>query len=280
MAHHAHRRPPRPTLQEVTRPTPTDAARWHPAVAEMPEGRAAWLAVWLARAVLAIATVVAILARQPLPALAGLVTFGASFVPRLIGRSAAVDLPRWFELVWVLAVGLIGASTALNVYDHLQHWGKFVHGAEGFLVALLVGSLLLGYRDQQSIGLSDQLGGLLTIMLGVAFGVVWEIIEFVIDWVADTSLQKSNTDTMTDFLWNDLGAVIGALLIVRLYCHWLSAHDRRAVGSAGTWLVDGPSRVLDRHGWLITVLGVAVIALIIAALWFAGRPIPGLATGG
>jgi hypothetical protein len=247
----------------------------------VPEGRGLSLAVWLVRAVLAIATIVAIVARQPLPALAGLAAFGVSFAPRLVERAAAVrDVPRWLELVWVLLVGLPGASTALGIYDHVLHWGKLVHGVEGLLIAVLVGSLLLGYRDAQSIGLADQLAGLLTITLGIAFGVLWETIEFIIDWVADTSLQKSNTDTMTDFLWNDLGAVIGTLLIVRLYCHWLSARDRRALGSAGTWLVDGPSRLLDRHGWLITLVAAALLALAIIALWFTGRPVPGLATTG
>jgi hypothetical protein len=61
-----------------------------------------------------------------------------------------------------------------------------------------------------------------------------------------------------------------------VYCHMLDGGDRAALGASAEWLVDGPSRVLDRHGFLLTILVAAAIALAIAALWFAGRPVPGI----
>jgi hypothetical protein len=273
----APRSPSAPSAAPRSDP-PERGARWHPAIAEASETRATSIAVWLLRAVMAAGVLFALITRQPLPALAGLVALGLSFTPRLVGRATSMGVPGWIELLWVLAVALPGASTAFDLYDRVTHWGKFVHGADGLLVALLFGSLLLGYRDDRLVDLTDQLSSLTAMFAGIAFGVAWEIIEFVIDWVADTSLQKSNSDTMTDFLWNDLGAVIGALLAVRLYRRWAPAQDRRALGRAGWWLVDGPSRLLDRHGWLMTAVAVVVIALAIGALWFAGRPVPGLPT--
>jgi hypothetical protein len=167
------------------------------------------------------------------------------------------------------------ASSALGLYDRVTHWGKLVHSVEGFLVSLLIGLLILGWRDREAIDVTDQLAALLAMFAGVLFGVVWELIEFVIDWVRYSDIQKSNTDTTTDLLWCDVGAVVGAVLAVRLYCRWLHARDRQDLGDIGVWLFDGPSRFLDRHGFLVTILVALLAGAAVAALWFAGRPVPG-----
>src|SRR5437868_1393631 len=83
------------------------------------------------------------------------------------------------------------------------HWGKVVHGLEGFGFALLVGLLLLGWRDRARIDITDKLATLTAMFAGILFGVMWEIVEFILDWVRYSDLQKSNSDTMTDLLSND-----------------------------------------------------------------------------
>jgi hypothetical protein len=88
-------------------------------------------------------------------------------------------------------------------------------------------------------------------------------------------VQKSNSDTMTDFLWNDFGAVVGAVLAARLYCHLLAGQERAVLGALAALLVDGPSRVLDRHGVLITVVVLVLAGASVLAVWFASRPLPG-----
>ena len=50
-------------------------------------------------------------------------------------------------------------------------------------------------------------------------------------------------------------------------------------GGVAAWLVAGPSRVLDRHGFLVSIVVALVVAAAVAALWFAGRPVPGLGNG-
>jgi hypothetical protein len=192
-------------------------------------------------------------------------------------RDAVGSVRVWLGVLCLLLVAVPLVSAVLGLFDRITHWGKFVHGLEGFGVAVLVGLLLFGWRDREQIDLTDQLGALTTMFAGILFGVVWEIVEFILDWARYSDLQKSNSDTMTDLLFNDVGAVLGALLAARLYCAWFGASERQALGAIAARVVGGPSRLLDRHGLLIAVLVALLAALIVAAIWFSGRPLPGLA---
>lgn len=167
-------------------------------------------------------------------------------------------------------------STVFGLYDRVEGWGKLVHGLDGACATAIFGLLFLGWRDLADVEFSDELSALLLMFVGVLFGVLWEIVEFVRDWVAYSDLQKSNTDTMTDFLWNDVACVLAALLVVRLYTRAVDPRGRRELGTLAEWLVDGPSRLLDRHGLTLTVIAAGCIAAAVASLWFAGRPVPGL----
>ena len=184
---------------------------------------------------------------------------------------------RWLGLVALVGVVLPVASALLGLYDRVQHWGKLVHALDGFCATLLFGVLLFAWRDAERVDLADELAALISMCAGVLFGVMWEIVEFVIDWAGNADLQKSNTDTMTDLLWNDVGVAIAAVLAARVYCRGLSEQQRQDLGSLATWLVAGPSRLLDRHGLLITVVAALVIAAAVTAVWFSGRPVPGFA---
>ncbi|MBV9582049.1 MAG: hypothetical protein JO057_25995 [Chloroflexi bacterium] len=181
-------------------------------------------------------------------------------------------------LIALLAIGLAAPllSTAFGLYDRVDNWGKLIHAVDGACATAIFGLLFLGWRAQARIDFTDELSALLILFVGVFFGVMWEIVEFVRDWVAYSDLQKSNTDTMTDFLCNDIASLVAMLLVLRIYCHVASAEDRKVLGQMAEWLVDGPSRVLDRHGLALAVLAAACIAGAIASLWFAGRPMPGL----
>jgi hypothetical protein len=146
-------------------------------------------------------------------------------------------------------------------------------------VSVLIGLLVLGWRDRTAIDLGDQQATLLSILAGIQLGVVWKLVEFVLDWVWNTDLQKSNTETVVDLMWNDVGAVVGAVLSARLYCHLAKASQRAQLGAVATWLVSGPSRGLDRHGVLVTMVLTAIASLTVAGLWLAGRPLPGFGNG-
>jgi len=186
-------------------------------------------------------------------------------------------LPGWLLLAVPLAIMLVLTigSWALGLDTRISHWDKGLHVVDGALVAVIFGWLLLGWRDREQVDFPDELAALLTTFAALLFGTLWELFEFVRDWTLYSDVQKSNSDTMTDFLWNDFGAVVGAVLAVRLYCHLMSSHQRDDLGRLTAWLVHGPSRVLDRHGLLALVLFVIFAASAILAVWFASRPLPG-----
>ena len=149
------------------------------------------------------------------------------------------------------------------------------HALAGCAVAIVVGALLLGWRDRERVDVRTELLAICTMCIGVTFGVAWELVQFALDWLRASDLQPSNTSTSVDLLWTDVGAVVGAVLATRLYCHWLGAGRQRQLGEVAAWLFDGPSRLLDRHGYRLAIVLSVVIAAAVAALWFVGRPVPG-----
>jgi hypothetical protein len=183
-------------------------------------------------------------------------------------------IPRTVGLPVVIGVALIAVSDALDLYDRIVDWGKFLHGAEGFIAAAVGGLLLLGYRDRERFGIHTHVLAFATICIGITFGAFWEFLEFLIDLTFNTDLQKSNTDTMTDLLWNDLAAVAATLLVFRAYRHFLSSEEQRELGEFAGNIFAPIGRLLDRHGKLLTALAALLIALYLAALWFTERPLP------
>lgn len=153
------------------------------------------------------------------------------------------------------------------------------HAVLGFVVAGGLGILLLAWRDRERIDLDNRLLALVSMCAGLLFGVGWQIVAFVIDWVLYTDLEPSNLDTMTNMQWNDVGAVVAGSLVAWVYCHALGYPTRERLGNAAHWLFDGPSRLLDRHGFLMTIVVGLVIVAAVGALWFAGRPVPGFPIG-
>jgi hypothetical protein len=127
--------------------------------------------------------------------------------------------------------------------------------------------------------LPDELAALLTTLVGFAFAMLWELVAFILDWVVSTDLQPSNTDTMLDLLVCNVAAVLGAVLATSLYCRALSMQRRMRLGVLAVWVSDGPSRMLDEHGFAITLTCTLLVTVAVAALWFAGRSVPGFPIG-
>jgi predicted membrane protein len=154
--------------------------------------------------------------------------------------------------------------------------------AQGFVIGVVVvtvGVVVLGYRDRAQVDLSDQLAVLLAIFVGIALAMVWEVVQFIADWTMNSDFQPSNLDTMVELLWSDVFSVVGAVLSAWFYCRVLHASRRAACGDLGVWLFTGPSRLLDRHGFAMTLVFTVLVMVAVAALWFTGRPVPGFPIG-
>lgn len=193
----------------------------------------------------------------------------AAAVPR--GAAPSATLPLALVL---LGAAVAALSWALGLFDRVPHWGKVVHGVEGFLVTALFALLLLGYRDAERFRLPSQLAVVAAIFAGWTVAGLWEVAAWLLDWGLGADFQKSNADVMTDLLWGVLAATLGGLTGTRLYGA-LGATRRARLAAFVRAAGAGPGRVLDRHGVLVIGLVVACIAALLAVLWVAGRGIPG-----
>lgn len=155
-------------------------------------------------------------------------------------------------------------------------WGKVAHAAAAFVLTLLIGLAILGYRSAARLEMPAPLAALATIAAGVTFGAFWEFQQFYLDWIRGSDLQKSNADTMTDLLATDLAAIVATLIVFRVFHHGLGAGQRDAISRAAGRLGDRIGGLLTAHGRLVGSLVTLLIAVLVAVLWIVDRSIPGL----
>lgn len=131
----------------------------------------------------------------------------------------AVNLPRLYDLCFVLAMYLTGWGEALGLYDLISWYDNLVHftvpllGAPVAYIALARLDVLPDPRDDTDkrhyIGIF-----VVTLALGLAIGAVWEMVEWSSDGVVGSNLQLGNDDTVGDLVADGSGSVLGAALLV------------------------------------------------------------------
>lgn len=131
----------------------------------------------------------------------------------------AVNLPRLYDLCFVLAMYLTGWGEALGLYDLISWYDNLVHftvpllGAPVAYIALARLDVLPDPRDDTDkrhyIGIF-----VVTLALGLAIGAVWEMVEWSSDGVVGSNLQLGNDDTVGDLVADGSGSVRGAALLV------------------------------------------------------------------
>jgi hypothetical protein len=199
--------------------------------------------------------------------------------PLLIERLSHTHVPRPLEFVYVLGMTLQFTSESTKLFEIFYYWDKVVHPGLVALTALMVGWLLLGYRDVYAPHWPNHFVGFLGWLFGASIGAVWEFIEFSSDWFGDADLQKSNADTMSDLLANDIGALVAILIGQYLFLHVFTENQRREIGEVTHWLTSGLGKLLDRAGRPIgAVLALALAAAIGGGVWIDRNP-PALAAG-
>lgn len=152
-----------------------------------------------------------------------------------------LNLPRLFDLCFILAMALTGWGEALRLYDRFGYYDVLVHFLVPFLAAPIVYIALARLdtlpdpEDALKTGEHTRRHlagvGIVTLALGLAFGAAWEIVEWTSDELLDTNLAVSHKDTVGDLVADTAGAVSGAgLLLVWTVFGWATV--RRLPGGA------------------------------------------------
>lgn len=165
------------------------------------------------RLLLVAATVVALVLGE----VGGALALGFAAVLALLAR--VINLPRAYDLGFVLVLTLHALGEALGWYDSLGWFDRVVHVVLPCLVApvLFIGlarlEVLPDPRDDATI--RHYVGmAIVTFCLGMAVGGLWEIVEYASDGTLDTALSEGNADTVGDLVADAVGSLLGALLLV------------------------------------------------------------------
>lgn len=180
------------------------------------------------RLALVAATVAALVAGNA----GGALAFGFATGFALLAR--VVNLPRPYDLGFVVVLLLHATGEALGWYDSIWWFDRVVHVVLPCLVGpvLYIGlarlEVLPDPRDethaQHYTGMA-----IVTFCLGMAIGGLWEIVEFSSDGVLDTALSEGNSDTVGDLVADAVGSLLGALLLVA-WALWGWGSVRRVTG--------------------------------------------------
>ena len=162
----------------------------------------------------------------------GALAFGFAAAFALLAR--VVNLPRPYDVGFVVVLTLHAAGEAFAWYDSLAWFDRVVHVVLPCLVApvLYIGlarlDVLPDPRDdthaRHFVGMA-----IVTFCLGMAVGGLWEIVEFSSDGMLDTALSEGNSDTVGDLVADAVGSILGALLLVA-WAIWGWGSVRRVTG--------------------------------------------------
>jgi uncharacterized membrane protein YjdF len=146
-------------------------------------------------------------------------------LPLAVAAAAVVgvrflDLPRPFDLAFILAMALTGWGEALRLYDRFGFYDVFVHflvplfGAPCVYIALARLDTLPDPADASDS--KRHLAGIfaVTLALGLAIGAVWEIVEWTSDQTLGSNLSLGEQDTIGDLVADGAGALGGGLFLV------------------------------------------------------------------
>jgi hypothetical protein len=172
--------------------------------------------------------------RDPLDLLRGVFVVGAvalaalgesGWLPLTVATGAVIgvrflNLPRAFDLAFIVAMALTGWGEALRLYDRFGYYDVFVHflvplfGAPCVYIALARLDTLPDPDD--AYGSRRHLAGIfvVTLALGLAIGAVWEMLEWTSDTTLGSNLALGEKDTIGDLVADGAGAFCGGLLLV------------------------------------------------------------------
>ena len=149
----------------------------------------------------------------------------SGWLPLAVASAAVIavrflDLPRAFDLAFILAMVLTGWGEAFRLYDRFGYFDVLVHflvplfGAPCVYIALARLDTLPDPAD--AYGSRRHLAGIfvVTLALGLAIGAVWEVLEWTSDQLFGSNLSLGEKDTIGDLVADAAGALCGGVLLV------------------------------------------------------------------
>lgn len=139
-----------------------------------------------------------------------------TFLPLVLGRRFAVQIPPEFEALTVVFVyASLFLGEVRGYYVRFWWWDAVLHIGSGFLLGIF-GFLLvyvLNERTDIDLHMRPRFVAFFAFMFAVGMGALWEIFEFAMDQVFGLNMQKSGlVDTMWDLIVDSIGAILIALL--------------------------------------------------------------------
>jgi hypothetical protein len=130
-----------------------------------------------------------------------------------------VNLPRAYDLGFMIAVTLQAWGEALGAYDAIPWFDNVAHFSLPFFLAPTLYIALARadvVPDPKDSAETRHYVGIFVVAfaLGVALGGVWEIWEWVSDHTLGSHLQLGLDDTVGDLVADTAGALCGAALLV------------------------------------------------------------------
>ncbi|HEY7691147.1 MAG TPA: DUF2238 domain-containing protein [Gaiellaceae bacterium] len=143
-----------------------------------------------------------------------------------------VDLPRLYDLGFVLAMALTGWGDALGLYDRFGDYDRVVHFLVPLVIAPVVYILLARayvLPDLRDAGERRHHLGVfvVTLAFGAAIGALWEVFEWCSDHLLGSHLQHGQTDTIGDLVADTCGALVGGVLLVAWSIYGWGSERRR-----------------------------------------------------
>jgi hypothetical protein len=129
-------------------------------------------------------------------------------------------LPRRFDLLFIIAMGLQGWGNALRLFEEISWWDNLVH------LILPLSSIPVLYLLLVRLGMVRDLASepharhrlgfvIFAMAIGLSIGAVYEIYEYVMNRWLGADIAIGYSDTIFDLTLDSAGSLIGGLVLIR-----------------------------------------------------------------
>lgn len=170
-----------------------------------------WLALLLQLAIVGV-LIGALVEKQWLVAFTAVIVLALTYLPAIIARQLAVQLPIELTLINCLFLyAAFGLGEVRSFYQRFWWWDLLLHSFSALVMGLVGFLLVYVFYNSRRIRMRPGYVALVSFGFAVTIGTLWEIFEFLMDWGFGFNMQKSGlNDTMTDLMVDSAGGLAAA----------------------------------------------------------------------